>query len=120
MWWVRGKGLGGTSVVNFMVAVRGNKLDYDRWAAMGNPGWSYEEVLPYFLKSEDINVETIDPDYHMKGGYLSISDVPYRSEAARAFVRAAQETGHPYVDYNGRDQLGVMPFNFSLFYFQNN
>lgn len=106
--WARGKVLGGTSIINYMIAVRGNKIDYDRWAAMGNPDWSYEDILPYFLKSEDSNIDISDPDYHQKGGYLSISDVPFRSEAAWAYVRAAQEAGHPYVDYNGKNQLGVM------------
>lgn len=108
MWWLRGRGLGGSSIINYMIAVRGNKIDYDRWAAMGNPGWSYNEVLPYFMKSEDINVELADSYYHQKGGYLGISDVPFRSDAAWSFVKAAQEAGHPYVDYNGKNQLGVM------------
>lgn len=110
MWWPRGKGLGGSSLINYMIAVRGNKIDYDRWAAMSNPGWSYDDVLPYFMKSEDINVERADPYYHQKGGYLSISDVSFRSEAAAAYVRAAQEAGHTYVDYNGKRQLGVSPY----------
>lgn len=107
MWWTRGKGLGGSSLLNFMIAVRGNKIDYDRWAAMGNPGWSYDDVFPYFLKSEDANIEIADPGYHHKGGYLGISDVPFRSDSSWAFVRAAQEAGHQYVDYNGKNQLGV-------------
>lgn len=108
MWWPRGKALGGTSIINYMIAVRGNKLDYDRWAAMGNPGWSYGEVLPYFMKSEDANIEISDRDYHRQGGSLGVSDVPHRSDSSWAFVKAAQEAGYPYVDYNGKNQLGVI------------
>ncbi|XP_050517328.1 glucose dehydrogenase [FAD, quinone]-like [Diabrotica virgifera virgifera] len=102
-----GKVLGGTSIINFMIHVRGNRRDYDRWAKMGNPGWSYQEVLPYFLKSEDAHIERADAGYHKKGGYLTISDVPFRTKMIDALVQSAQECGHPYVDYNGKEQLGV-------------
>ncbi|XP_060533574.1 glucose dehydrogenase [FAD, quinone]-like [Cylas formicarius] len=107
MHWPRGRALGGTTVLNYMIHVRGNPLDYDRWAAMGNPGWSYKDVLPYFIKMEDADIEVQDKEYHQKGGYLSVGDIPHRSESAHAFVKAAQEAGHPYVDYNGKDQMGV-------------
>lgn len=67
--WPRGKVLGGSSVLNFMLYVRGNKRDYDRWSSLGNSGWSYEEVLPYFKKSEDNkNEELIKTRYHSSGG----------------------------------------------------
>lgn len=108
MAWPRGRALGGTSIINYMIHVRGNPLDYDQWAAMGNTGWSYNELLPYFKKSEDFNVKYQDPGYHQKGGYLTVSDVPFKTESVNAFIKAAQEAGHPYVDYNGRDQLGVI------------
>ncbi|KAJ8958495.1 hypothetical protein NQ318_002289 [Aromia moschata] len=107
MLYPHGKALGGTSIINYMIQVRGNPLDYDRWAAMGNPGWSYKEVLPYFIKSEDAHIEKADAGYHGKGGYLSVSDVPARTESSHAYVRAAQEAGYPYVDYNGKSQIGV-------------
>lgn len=90
-----------------MVYTRGNRLDYDRWAEMGNPGWSYEDVLPYFLKSEDAYLGIQDPQYHQQGGYLSVQDVPHRTKAAAAFVAAAQEARLSYVDYNGKEQMGV-------------
>ncbi|KAJ8985231.1 hypothetical protein NQ317_018260 [Molorchus minor] len=77
------------------------------WAAMGNPGWSYEEVLPYFLKSEDAHLEKEDPGFHHQGGYLSVSDVPVRTPAVHAFVQSAQEAGYRHLDYNGQEQLGV-------------
>lgn len=107
-WWPQGKALGGSSVINFMVAARGNHIDYDRWAALGNQGWSFEEVLPYFKKLEDFGVKIADSGFHSKGGYLPINDVQHRTDAAKAFVEAAQEIGFPYVDYNGKNQLGVM------------
>lgn len=106
--WPRGRALGGTTIINYMIHVRGNKLDYDRWALAGNPGWSYEEVLPYFKKSEDSTVRYQDSGYRNRGGYLSVTDVPYRTESARVFVQGAQQAGHKYVDYNGDDQLGVL------------
>ncbi|KAF2903276.1 hypothetical protein ILUMI_02912 [Ignelater luminosus] len=107
MHWPRGRALGGTTIINYMIHVRGNKHDYDRWASFGNPGWSYEDVLPYFLKSEDASVRINDPPYRHKGGYLSVGDVPFRSQSVHVFVRAAQELGYKYVDYNGKEQLGV-------------
>lgn len=73
--WPRGKVLGGCSVLNAMLYVRGNKRDYDRWANLGNPGWSYEEVLPYFKKSEDIRIpELKNNEYHGRGGFLSVEN----------------------------------------------
>ncbi|KAG5865058.1 hypothetical protein JTB14_033775 [Gonioctena quinquepunctata] len=107
MIWPHGKALGGSTVINYMIHVRGNRLDYDRWAESGNPGWSYKEVLPYFMKSEDFNGIRQDPGYHSRGGYLSIGDVSHRSKSADVFVSAAQEAGHQHVDYNGKRQLGV-------------
>jgi len=69
--WPRGKLLGGSSAINYMAYVRGNKGDYDLWAKMGCEGWSYEEVLPYFVKSEDnANPQLVDGKYHGKGGPL--------------------------------------------------
>ncbi|VEN36602.1 unnamed protein product [Callosobruchus maculatus] len=103
----RGKCLGGGSSTNYMIYTRGNKLDYDMWQAMGNPGWSYEDVLPYFLKSEGANIKINDTGYHNKGGPLGVSDVPYRTRSATVFVEAAQEAGYPYVDNNGEHQIGT-------------
>ncbi|XP_072399341.1 glucose dehydrogenase [FAD, quinone]-like [Diabrotica undecimpunctata] len=102
-----GKVLGGTSIINFMLHVRGNRRDYDKWANLGNPGWSFKEVLPYFQKSEDFNVDGGDEGFYNKGGYLSISDVPFRTGLVDALVKSGQESGYPYVDYNGKEQIGV-------------
>lgn len=107
MAWPRGRALGGTTVINFMIHIRGNKLDYDQWASSGNPGWSYDDVLPYFKKSEDFHVRKQDKGYHSRGGYLRVEDVSFRSKAAQAYVKAGEEIGYKYVDYNGKDQLGI-------------
>lgn len=107
MQWPHGKALGGSSIINYMIMVRGNSFDYDKWAQLGNPGWSYKEVLPYFKKLEDAHIKIKDEKYRGKGGYLTVTDVPYRTEAVKSYVQAAQEAGYLYVDYNGKHQLGV-------------
>ncbi|KAK5638301.1 hypothetical protein RI129_012596 [Pyrocoelia pectoralis] len=105
--WPRGKVLGGSSVINSMLYVRGNSIDYDRWANAGNPGWSYVDVLPYFKRSEDASVVHRDLAYHGSGGLLTVTDVPYRTGSAQLFVEGFREMGYPYVDYNGASQMGV-------------
>nr|CAI5856041.1 unnamed protein product [Callosobruchus analis] len=90
-----------------MIYSRGNRLDYDLWEAMGNPGWSYKDVLPYFLKSEGASIAVNDSGYHNKDGPLGVSDLPYRTKSATVFLEAAQEAGYPYVDYNGKHEIGT-------------
>ncbi|KAK5638297.1 hypothetical protein RI129_012592 [Pyrocoelia pectoralis] len=107
MGYPRGRVLGGTTVINYMIHIRGNKADYNRWANLGNPGWSYDEVLPYFRKSEDSTVKIVDEEYRNHGGLLTVSDVPYRTKSSHVFVKACEQAGYPYVDYNGKNQLGV-------------
>ncbi|KAH8394417.1 hypothetical protein KR222_005010, partial [Zaprionus bogoriensis] len=104
----RGKLLGGTSSINFMIYNRGNRRDFDSWAERGNHGWSYAEVLPYFLRSESAQLQGLEHSpYHNHSGPLSVEDVRHRSTLAHAYLRAAQEAGHPRTDYNGQSQLGV-------------
>ncbi|BFG02846.1 glucose dehydrogenase [Drosophila madeirensis] len=104
----RGKVLGGTSSINYMIYNRGNRRDFDGWAAAGNPGWSYDEVLPYFLRSESAQLQGLEQSpYHNHSGPLSVEDVRHRTRLSHAYVRAAQEAGHPRTDYNGESQLGV-------------
>lgn len=102
----RGKSLGGTSAINTMVYTRGNALDYDRWADEGPKGWCYNDVLPYFKKSEDLSTTHFDSKYHAKGGPMSIEDVQYKTELLETMLKAAKEIGAKIVDYNGHEQLG--------------
>lgn len=102
----RGRILGGSSSINAMIYIRGSRQDYDRWAAMGASGWSYEEVLPYFRKSED---QSRGADrFHGVGGPLAVSDLRFRNPLSEAFLRAAAELQLPAnSDFNGEHQEGV-------------
>jgi choline dehydrogenase-like flavoprotein len=102
----RGKVLGGSSSVNAMVYVRGQREDYDNWAAQGNPGWSYVEVLPYFLRSED-NQRGSD-DFHGVDGPLHVMDLTSPNRLGPVFIKAGQQAGHAHnPDFNGIRQEGV-------------
>jgi choline dehydrogenase-like flavoprotein len=102
----RGKGLGGSSAINAMVYVRGHQSDFDRWAALGNPGWGYDDVLPYFRKAEDN--ERLGAPYHGQGGPLAVSDSRTESPYHRIFLKAAREAGFALnPDFNGADQEGM-------------
>lgn len=92
-----------------MIYVRGNRRDYDLWEAMGNQGWSYEHVLPYFLKSEDNrNPYLARTRYHETGGYLTVQEAPWRTPLAIAFLQAGRELGYQVRDINGEEQAGFM------------
>ena len=104
--WPRGKVLGGSSSLNGLLYVRGQREDYDRWAELGNRGWRYADVLRYFRKSED--QERGADAYHGVGGPLKVSDLRLRRPIADHFIAAAQEVGIPFNhDYNGATQEGV-------------
>ncbi|XP_060834882.1 glucose dehydrogenase [FAD, quinone]-like [Rhopalosiphum padi] len=103
----RGKVMGGSSILNYMIYTRGNRKDYDDWAKMGNTGWDYDSVLKYFMKSENANLSQADSGYHGKNGLLSVTDVPYRTPIAKAFVDAGSQIGLPVVDVNGEKQIGI-------------
>lgn len=112
--WPRGKVLGGSSSLNGLLYVRGQREDYDRWAALGNAGWAFRDVLPYFKKSED-QARGASP-YHGIGGLLKVSDLRLRRPIADRFVAAAQEIGIPFnEDYNGATQEGVGYFQQTAF-----
>lgn len=94
--------------INYMIYNRGNPRDFDDWARAGNEGWSYREVLPYFLKSERANLRGLENSpFHNRRGSLSVEHVPWRSKIVKAFVRGAKQMGHRETDYNSDQQLGV-------------
>ena len=105
----RGKTLGGSSSINAMLYVRGHRWDYDHWASLGNRGWSYEEVLPYFRKAE--HNETWTNGYHGQGGPLNVAELRSPSSLNQRFLQAAQKQGialNP--DYNGAEQFGAFMY----------
>jgi choline dehydrogenase len=104
----QGKVMGGTSTINFMIYTRGNKRNYDQWEEMGNTGWGYKDVLPFFLKHENMSIPELarDRKYHSTRGELTISYAPYRSSLADAFISGGKEMGYNIIDYNGETQNG--------------
>lgn len=108
----RGRVLGGCGSINAMIYARGNRADYDEWAAAGADGWGYQDVLPYFRRSED-NERGEDP-YHGVGGPLSISDSRSMHPLVDAMIEAAAQAGHERnPDFNGARQEGVGRFQFN-------
>ena len=105
--WTSGKVLGGSSSINTMVYTRGNKEDYNRWLTVhGAEGWGWQDVLPYFKKSEDFQAKG-DASYHGYGGPLTVSKSSFLTPLAQAFVNAGIELGYKESDYNGASQIGV-------------
>ncbi|MBB3643295.1 GMC family oxidoreductase [Variovorax atrisoli] len=106
IYWPRGKTLGGSSSINGLIYIRGQREDYDHWAALGNPGWSYDEVLPYFIRSEG-NQRGGDA-FHGGEGPLKVSDITAKHELIEAFIEGAGQTGVPRTDdFNGAEQEGA-------------
>jgi choline dehydrogenase len=102
----RGRTLGGSSSVNAMVYIRGNRADYDGWAAMGHQGWGWDDVLPYFIRAEDN--ERGASELHGAGGPLSVIDGRSHYRTCEAFIEAGEQAGLPRTeDFNGPDQDGV-------------
>lgn len=106
----RGKVWGGSSAINGMIYIRGDRNDYDRWAAAGNRGWSYDELLAYFRRSE--HFEPGESQWHGCGGELNVAEQRSPSPVNQVFYEAAAELGWPYnADFNGEQQEGIGPFH---------
>jgi choline dehydrogenase len=106
LYWPRGKMLGGSSSMNAMIYIRGNPADYDGWKQLGNEGWAWADVFPYFRKSE--NQERGASEFHGTGGPLNVADLRYVNELTRAFLAGAAELGiSGNADFNGVSQEGA-------------
>ena len=102
----RGKALGGSSSTNAMVYMRGHRWDYDHWAALGNSGWSYQEVLPYFKRSE--HNEVFQDEYHGQGGPLNVANLRTVNPFQEIYLQAATQAGFKLTfDFNGAEQEGI-------------
>ncbi len=109
----RGKMLGGSFIFNGAVYIRGHRYDYDHWRELGNVGWSYADVLPYFKRSEDY--EDGENLFHGAGGPLAVRHARPLNPLSEAFINAAVEAGHlPNRDFNGPTQDGAGPFDHNV------
>ena len=115
MYWPRGRGWGGSSSINAMVYIRGNAWDYDHWSQLGNKGWSYESVLPYFKKAENFEGEG-DDAYHGQDGPLSVKKSDRENDTLLdVFVEAGEQAGFPLThDFNGRQQEGFSRYEHTI------
>ncbi|MGJ7609565.1 MULTISPECIES: GMC family oxidoreductase [unclassified Variovorax] len=106
IYWPRGKTLGGSSAINGLIYIRGQREDYDHWAALGNAGWGYDDVLPYFIKSEG-NQRGGDA-FHGGDGPLKVSEIAAKHELIEAFISGAEQVGVARTrDFNGAAQEGA-------------
>ncbi|MDG2204261.1 MAG: choline dehydrogenase [Alphaproteobacteria bacterium] len=104
--WPRGKTLGGSSSINGLLYIRGQREDYDHWRQLGNTGWSYDDVLPYFIRSED--QQNGSDQFHGSGGGLSVQNMRAKRDICEALIAAAEEVGVPRNDdFNGAEQEGA-------------
>lgn len=108
LYWPRGRVLGGSSSINGLIAIRGQAEDYDGWRALGNPGWGFTDVLPYFIKLETNHGLENDHQLHGTSGPLHVTSITGRHELIEAVIGAANALGVPRTeDFNGRRQEGV-------------
>jgi len=99
----RGKVLGGSSMLNWMLHVRGHSDDFNEWADLGNPGWAFDDVLPYFKKSQNMvgNIPGDRSKYHGEGGPLGMQEKAYSRPIHGSILNALREMGHAFGDVNG-------------------
>ncbi|PWE54750.1 choline dehydrogenase [Metarhizobium album] len=113
LYWPRGKVLGGTSTINGMIYVRGNRHDYDRWSQLGLPGWSYDEVLPAFRRSE-AHIQR-NGEFHGGDGELTVCRARGHNPLMDVFCQAGEEAGYPLNDdFNGATQEGFGRYDFTI------
>lgn len=113
LWWPRGKGWGGSSSINGMIYIRGHAGDYDQWRQMGLNGWGYDDVLPYFKKSETLDKGA--DEFHGGEGPLQVSTSAATEPLYEAFIEAGKASGYPYTpDFNGAQQEGVGPYQLTI------
>ncbi|HCW09131.1 MAG TPA: choline dehydrogenase, partial [Cytophagales bacterium] len=110
----RGKVLGGSSSTNAMAYIRGQREDFDHWKSLGNEGWGFDEVLPYFKKSE--HNEQFENQFHAKGGVMNVTQAYwYHTKMGEAFIKACHEKGIPLNnDVNGERQEGAGWFQYTM------
>lgn len=88
--------------------IRGNRKDFDHWEALGNPGWSYDDVLPYFIKSEkNLQIYSVDQGYHGMNGYMPVSQFRYEYQFEKDLIEGARQTGQIVRDINGVSEIGL-------------
>jgi choline dehydrogenase len=106
MWYPQGRTLGGSTSINAMIYIRGNRQDYETWAELGNKDWGFDQVLPFFRRAE--HNERLNDEFHGSAGPMNVTEQIQHNELSKAFVRAAQELGLRYnADFNGAVQDGV-------------
>ncbi|MEM1086522.1 MAG: choline dehydrogenase [Pseudomonadota bacterium] len=110
--WPRGKVLGGSSSINGLLYIRGQQQDYDGWAQLGLRGWSYADMHPYFIRSQ--NQERDGMDGHGQGGPLNVSDVTEKHEVSDAVIEAGKAMGLQHRDVNGEDQEGICYYQLTV------
>ena len=115
LYWPRGKGWGGSSSINAMIYTRGHSSDYDHWRQLGNPGWSYDDVLPYFKRAENYEGDG-DEEFHGQGGPLNVKKSTREDDILLdKFVEAGKQAGFPLTnDFNGKQQEGFSRYEHTI------
>ena len=115
LYWPRGRGWGGSSSINAMIYTRGHSSDYDHWRQLGNPGWSYDDVLPYFKRAENYEGDG-DEEFHGKNGPLNVKKSDRDDDILLdKFVEAGAQAGFPLTnDFNGKQQEGFSRYEHTI------